>query len=231
MNPFYQLHLPDVDVGLDIFRSCVGIFTRIEPSSRKITVASFDFMNGRWPKVALEPKSRIAEVMKHRSNIGAIDSQYSSGSFVHLVYISSTARWWTNSLNSVNEQLIAYEMTLQVELDAAGVGVTPEATFAKLNRALHSIAAHLHRYLSELKSLKGITTDLITFYESMYSKEKDSMSSNEKDPEEDLDQIRLSFQQVLSQVEASLDFAVELEKKTQNILDLVSPLQYKYKIL
>ncbi|VUC30643.1 unnamed protein product [Clonostachys rosea] len=212
MNPFHKLHLPDV--GIDIFRSCVGIFARVDPSSNKVTVASFDFMHGKWPKVALEPKARIIEVMEHRKKIGASDAKFSTGAFVHLVYLSSTSRWWTNSLNSVNEQLIAYEITLQSELDAVGVGLTPEVTLTKLNRALHSIAAHLHRYISELNSLKAITNDLIKFYASIYSN-GGSLS------DEDLAQLTLGFEQVLSQVEASLDFALELEKKTKNILDLL----------
>ncbi|CAH0051067.1 unnamed protein product [Clonostachys solani] len=212
MNPFHKLHLPDV--GIDIFRSCVGIFTRVDPSSNKVTVASFDFMHGQWPKIALEPKARIAEVMRHRKKIGAFDARFSTGAFVHLVYISSTSRWWTNSLNSVNEQLIAYEITLQSELDAVSVGLTPEVTLTKLNRALHSISAHLHRYISELNSLKAITNDLIKFYASIYS-------SSESLSGEDLAQLTLGFDQVLSQVEASLDFALELEKKTKNILDLL----------
>uniref|UniRef100_A0A8H7NEL6 Uncharacterized protein n=1 Tax=Bionectria ochroleuca TaxID=29856 RepID=A0A8H7NEL6_BIOOC len=211
MNPFHKLHLPNA--RRNIFRSCIGVFTRVDPASKKVTVVTFDFMHGRWCKVAQEPQTRIAEVMKHQKSTDETSTRHCNGAFVHLVYISSAVRWWTNSLNSVNEQLIAYEMKLQSELDAAGV--TPEATLTKLSRALHSISAHLHRYLSELKSLQGIVTDLIDFYASMYS------DSEGEDEDEGLEKAKRGFNQVLSQIEASLDFATELEKKTQNILDLL----------
>ncbi|VUC25168.1 unnamed protein product [Clonostachys rosea] len=211
MNPFHKLHLPNA--RRNIFRSCVGIFTRVDPTHKKVTVATFDFMHGRWSKVAQEPKTRIAEVVKHQKSTDESSTRHCNGAFVHLVYISSAVRWWTNSLNSVNEQLIAYEMKLQSELDAAGV--TPEATLTKLSRALHSISAHLHRYLSEIKSLQGIVTDLTDFYESMYSDKEGGAE------DEELEKANRGFQQVLSQIEASLDFATELEKKTQNILDLL----------
>ncbi|CAI6079784.1 unnamed protein product [Clonostachys chloroleuca] len=211
MNPFHKLHLPNA--RRNIFRSCIGVFTRVDPASKKVTVVTFDFMHGRWCKVAQEPQTRIAEVMKHQKSTDETSTRHCNGAFIHLVYISSSVRWWTNSLNSVNEQLIAYEMKLQSELDAAGV--TPEATLTKLSRALHSISAHLHRYLSELKSLHGIVTDLIDFYDSMYSDKAG------EDEDEALEKANRGFNQVLSQIEASLDFATELEKKTQNILDLL----------
>ncbi|KAK6062988.1 hypothetical protein SCUP515_12830 [Seiridium cupressi] len=215
MNPFNKLSLPDVrnpGVGnepLDIRRSSIGIFSRIEPVSRRVTFVAFDFMHGGWPKVALEPCQRIEEVMKHRKSVGV---EIGYGYFIHLVYLSSAARWWTNTINSVHEQLIAYELKLQTDLDNSKAAALA-ATQMQINRALHSIAAHLHRYLSELKSLQGVIVDLATHYESVHE-------SDEASHLESFDTAARGFSQILSQVEASHDFAQELEKKIRNILAL-----------
>lgn len=208
MNPFHKLHLPDVQ--RDIHRSCIGIFSRVDPVSKKFTFACFDFMHGRWPKVALEPKERIAAVLKrHTQTADHFGREYC----VHLAFLTSATRWWTNSLNSVNDQLIAYERKLQAELDREET--TPEQALTELNRALHSIAAHLQRYLSEFKSLQGIIADLSTDYKQIHASEISTGTS------EDYEQARRGFAQVQSQVDAAHDFAVELEKKTQNILALL----------
>ncbi|CRJ86159.1 hypothetical protein BN1723_000085 [Verticillium longisporum] len=81
--------------------------------------------------------------------------------------------------------------------------------------ALHSIAAHLQRYLSELKSLRGIAADLSADHASVH--ENDAKPGNK----EALKQAARGFAQVLSQVDAAHELAVELEKKTQNILALL----------
>lgn len=218
MNPFHKLHLPNAK--RDIYRSCVGIFVRVDMATRKVTAATFDFMHGRWPKVATEPKSRIESVMKHRNAGDVSNTKYDNGAFVHLVYLSSAARWWTNALNSINEQLIEYESKLQSELDNGQT--TPETVMTKLNRELHSIAAHLHRYLSELRSLREIVVDLLVHYKSIHAPEI------ERGNLEDFEQASSGFRQVLSQIEASQDFATELEKKTQNILALVSVTKHSF---
>ncbi|RNJ61248.1 hypothetical protein D7B24_000102 [Verticillium nonalfalfae] len=210
MNPFYKLHLPDVQ--RDIHRSCVGIFSRVDLDSQRFTFVAFDFMHGRWPKVALEPRERIGDVLKRHAQ--SSDASFGREHCVHLVYLTSATRWWTNSLSSVNEQLIAYERRLQAELDRAGT--TPESVLTELNRALHSIAAHLQRYLSELKSLRGIAADLSANHASVHA------NAAEHGNEDALKQAARGFAQVLSQVDAAHELAVELEKKTQNILALIS---------
>ncbi|KAJ5743916.1 hypothetical protein N7533_008786 [Penicillium manginii] len=187
MNPFHKLDLPDIK--LSIHRSCIGIFSRVMPDSKQTTFVAFDFMHGRWTKVALEPSQRIDQVMSLKQNARM---GYGFGAFSHLVYLTSTTRWWTHALNSVNEQLVEYEARLQTEL--SGSHITPETVFGGINQALHSIAAHLHRYISELKSLQGIVT---------------------------LEQASRGFSQVSSQVEALHDFTRELEKKIENNLALL----------
>ncbi|KAL4868022.1 hypothetical protein BDV12DRAFT_109311 [Aspergillus spectabilis] len=207
MNPFHKLHLPSVK--LDIRRSCVAIYTNIDPASKRVAFVAFDFMHGRWPKVALEPRRRIEEVIRDRRS----SANQGYGHFMHLVYLSSATRWWTNALNSINEQLIAYELKLQTELSAQHT--TPEAVLTDINRALHAIAAHLHRYLSELKSLQGIVVDLTTHFDSLH--ESDTGNSDI----DSFENASRGFSQVLSQIEALHDFAEELEKKITNNLALL----------
>ncbi|ETS77050.1 hypothetical protein PFICI_10924 [Pestalotiopsis fici W106-1] len=211
MNPSHRLPLPGAMV--DIRRSCVGIFSRIEMVSKRVTFLAFDFMHGGWPKVALEPSQRIEEVMKQRRSLG-VDAGY--GCYIHLVYLSSASRWWTNALNSIHEQLIIHELDLQKELDNGDTdGYNPAARLTQINRALHSIAAHLHRYLSELKSLEGVVVDLVAHYEPVYDDECSSGSATES-----FEAASRGLSQVLSQIEATHAFAEELEK-IQNILALL----------
>lgn len=208
MNPFHRLDLPDIK--LSIHRSCIGIFSRVVPGSKRMTFVAFDFMHGRWTKVALEPSQRIDQVMRLKKNarMGC-----GFGAFSHLVYLTSTTRWWTHALNSVNEQLVEYESRLQTEL--SGSHITPESVFSSINQALHSIAAHLHRYISELKSLEGIVVDLSTHFDSLCANDRQDSDLST------LEQAYRGFSQVLSQVEALHDFTKELEKKIENNLALV----------
>lgn len=127
------------------------------------------------------------------------------------------AWWWTNSLNSINEQLISSELRLQSELDSDELN--PSAVLTNLSRALHSMVAHPHRYLSEHKSLQGTVMDMVTNYEAVH----ESREQKDHDPvdSDDLERATRSFSQVLSQIEATQDFAQELEKKIENILALL----------
>jgi hypothetical protein len=209
MNPFHRLHLPAVK--LSILRSCVAVFSRVQPGARKVTFMAVDFMHGRWPSVALEPQQRIDEVMQRAG--GSLDGD---GHFAHFVYLSSAVRWWTNALNSVNEQLIAHELRLTTALGGRGGALPPlETELTNISRALHSIAAHLHHYLSELRSVQSIAADLLSHYECVQA----DRPTTETDRDRFGDASR-STSQVLSQIEATHDFAKELKKKTQNILRL-----------
>lgn len=102
MNPFNYLHLPNPEV--DLRGSCIAISFDLEVESSSFTCMAFNFMHGGWPKVVEEPQRRIAETIQRQYSV----SKGGKGCFVHLVYLTSAARWWTNALHSVNEQLIAY---------------------------------------------------------------------------------------------------------------------------
>lgn len=85
--------------------------------------------------------------------------------------------------------------------------------YTTANKALHSIAAHLHRYRSELNSLIR-TTKALKGHEEI-------IRHGHKEPK-NIGHSVGGLEQIISQVEATNDFAQELEKKIQNILALVS---------
>jgi hypothetical protein len=86
-------------------------------------------------------------------------------------------------------------ITYETELD--GQHTTPEAVPTGINRLLHSVATHLHRYLSELMSLQGIVVDLLTHDDSIYGND---IADGKVDGFEHAS--RGLFSQVPSQIEA-----------------------------
>ena len=74
------------------------------------------------------------------------------------------------------------------------------------------MAAHLHRYASELKSLEATTIGVIEHRRSMLTES----SAGDASP------VARDLCEALSQIRAIMDFEVELEKKIQNNLALVS---------
>ena len=102
MNPFYYLHLADME--LDIRGSQIAIFCRYSSCGQFMTAVVVNFMDGRWSKAVLEPKTRVKEGWELPN---CLDKE-SDPFYLHSVYFTSALRWWTNALGSVNEQLIAY---------------------------------------------------------------------------------------------------------------------------
>lgn len=103
MNPFhYLLHLSDI--GIDIRGSRIAVFSKYSLDRKSTVTIAVNFMDGRWSRAALEPKKRIKEAWDFKG-----EQDIPNGPFdVHCVYFTSALRWWTNALNSVNEQLMAY---------------------------------------------------------------------------------------------------------------------------
>lgn len=91
-----------------------------------------------------------------------------------------------------------------------------------INKALHIMAAHLHRYSSELERLEDIVCELLSRHEkSMSLIEMPSDDSSVALPQE-WHRAKLGFEQIMSQLKAIRSFAKELESKITNILALVS---------
>ncbi|KAH6696453.1 hypothetical protein BKA61DRAFT_637246 [Leptodontidium sp. MPI-SDFR-AT-0119] len=173
MNPFNYLHLPDRQA--DIRGHYIALYARYNKRLCSATLLVFDFIDGRWSKSAREPY--------HRIPLTAIQN--------------SAMRWWGVFLDSLNDQLIKYERRLQEDHPPE-----VEAQLQKdISKALHSMAARLIRYCSELKSIATIVDSLTAHHRKIY-------------PED-------GFWQVATQLRSIKDFAEELEKKTQNILALL----------
>src|SRR6266487_5215136 len=102
MDPFHYLHLPEAKV--DIRGSTIAVFSRFYANSSASNFCVFNFMDGRWAKVAEEPQNRIKQTFEYAKQTSK--SKYHS--FPHLVYLTSVSRWWTNILHSVNLQIISY---------------------------------------------------------------------------------------------------------------------------
>lgn len=103
MNPFhYLLHLSDI--GIDIRGSRIAIFSRYDSVGKTMITTAISFMDGRWSKTALEPKTRIKECWERSKELDTPKDPFQ----VHCVFFTSALRWWTNTLDGVNEQLMAY---------------------------------------------------------------------------------------------------------------------------
>ena len=235
MNPFYYLHLADME--LDIRGSQIAIFCRYDDVGTTMTAVVLNFMDGRWSKSVLEPKKRLMHGYE-----GLTTAQRPSDPFyLHLVYFSSALRWWTNALGGIDHQLIRYvsrpkpfvqavrqslihplqELRLQSEVDS---NASVPTAFGGLNRALHSIAAHLQRYGSELASMEDTLSDIIRHHHDWL--EDQSSDVNKIAVRENL--VCNGLDEMASQLRQVKAFLVEVKNKLENILALVlelSPMQ------
>lgn len=195
MNPFHYLHLPDQKV--DIQGSQIAVYMSQHSQTNRMTVISFNFLDGRWHKIIEEPQSRIAETIKHSN--AAIDSIT-----VCSVFLASVIRWWNNALHSVNEQLVAYEKRLQEEknIEESRVG----AFYSPITLGLHATAAHIYRYGTELDSLERTVSEMVANFANLQGQTNSSLMK--------IDIIKRRLRITTAAVK-------ELEKKVKNILALV----------
>ena len=69
-----------------------------------MTAVVLNFMDGRWSKSVLEPKTRLKDGWEMLNCTDRPRDPF----YLHLVYFSSALRWWTNALGSINDQLIQH---------------------------------------------------------------------------------------------------------------------------
>jgi hypothetical protein len=89
----------------------------------------------------------------------------------------------------------------------------------EINKALHTMTAHLHRYGSELGWLQDIVSDISAHHASYH---EDRTAHREVVKISAGGRVSLGLRQVGSQLKAVTSFRQELENKTRNILALVS---------
>jgi hypothetical protein len=231
--PFHYLHLQDG--GIDIRGSQIDVFCQYDFDRHKASFLCVSLQDGRWSRLVEEPLRRVQESLQHRPRSGEIHDPFG----VHVVYLTSILRWWNNTLDSFNDQLISHvrvllpllvrvltssriqEKSLQSQMD------DHEAMASNLNndvnKALHTMTAHLHRYGSELGWLEDIVKDIIRHRRTFIA----TLKECGVDPIKQLDDLpRISFalEQITSQLRTVSSRRRELERKTQNILALMRPL-------
>lgn len=196
MNPFHYLHLPNQEV--DIRGSQIAVYVEYNKHTDVTTAICVNFMDGRWRVLVEEPQTRILEALMHSSaHLGPM--------WIHLILFTTVTRWWNNSLHSVNEQLIAYELELQDKSEDAS---PPNIFYGNISKALHAMAAHVHRYGTEMDSIQSTTSEMAGLC-------LEALNGN--------DGVAVAnFAQLSSQITATKSFVSELEKKIQNLLALVS---------
>ncbi|KAG9235105.1 hypothetical protein BJ875DRAFT_283104 [Amylocarpus encephaloides] len=202
MDPFNYLHLPDRRA--DIRGHQIALYTRYNKTRNSTTLIVFDFIDGRWSRAAREPCSRLREGMGQYERLSLFEDMFSP----HLVFLTSAMRWWSGAFDSLNSQLIKYERRLQDQRSPAD-----EARIQReANKALHAMAAHLHRYCSELKSIANSLAALKTYHARIYVESEQGLAWH---------RLADAFLHIESQLTAITNFEAELEKKIQNILALL----------
>lgn len=102
MNPLNYLHLPQPSV--DVRGSKIAIYYLFNRKMKHALTLVFNFQDGRWKKVVEDPLFRIRDAYR-----SCDDKDFGRDPFhVQAAVLTSVLRWWNNSLNSLNDQLIAY---------------------------------------------------------------------------------------------------------------------------
>lgn len=83
----------------------------------------------------------------------------------------------------------------------------------QISRALHTMAAHLHRYGSELGWFEDIVSDISAHHEKFFQDVGNEAAGQ---------RLSVGLVQIASQLKSVNTFRQELQHKTQNILALVS---------
>ncbi|KIX09412.1 uncharacterized protein Z518_00492 [Rhinocladiella mackenziei CBS 650.93] len=207
MNPLNYLHLSQPKPKVDIRGSKVAIYFHFDPDTGRSTSLVFNFQDGRWRKIVEEPIHRMKEVLTgcNKPEMGR-DPIY-----IQSVVLTSAIRWWNNALNSFNDQLIGYEEIL-INQDLSSEELSQFNT--DTNRSLHCMAAHLHRYGSELTQLSEIVQDF-KWYNNDFHDEFVRLGLREKDA---LEGFLRGLDHVNTQVCSTSKFRDELEQKINNVL-------------
>ncbi|KAH7403042.1 hypothetical protein BKA64DRAFT_641065 [Cadophora sp. MPI-SDFR-AT-0126] len=218
MNPFhYLLHLSDV--GIDIRGSRIALFSRYNATGKTMVTLAVSFMDGRWSKTALEPKTRIKELWDRSEDPERLNDPFQ----IHYIYFTSALRWWTNTLDGINEQLMAYTLVFsdhirrqERRLHEAIDTESQVNTLGILNKALHAVAAHLQRYNNELESIQETWQDIIK-----HRNQYQSSCARASNPDHSVDYGIHDLNQMSSHLKQLRAFLEELMAKVQNNLALL----------
>ncbi|KAI0430425.1 hypothetical protein F5Y09DRAFT_307788 [Xylaria sp. FL1042] len=207
MDPFHYVHLPGAKA--DIRGSSIGLFIRHDYDTGHTSIICFNLLDSRLRNLIEEPTHRARYAIRSWSDMGlAINPR-----FIHAIYLSSALRWWNNVLLCFNQQLVMHEKQLQQEIAAETSAFSNESK--DMNTSLHIMAAHLHRYKSELHRVETILSDLASCKFSTNTPDENTLWETSDN------QGSFNIEQLVSQLSSILSFSSELERKLQNILTLL----------
>lgn len=215
MDPSHYLHLNDVEV--DIRGSHIGLFSQFNEKTQVTSVMCVNLQDGRWKQIAEEPQRRVREVLEHAASRKKAEDPF----FVHLILFTSVARWWSNALSGFNDQLIAHEHYLQERMsdsDAVLADFTND-----INGALHTMAAHLQRYKSEISTLEDTVQYVLSLWLDLQPGNdfNSALGPSNTNAAEIPSQTSQSFLHVQIQFKALNRFVSELDSKAKTILALL----------
>ncbi|KAF5004451.1 hypothetical protein FDECE_9053 [Fusarium decemcellulare] len=198
MDPFHYIHLGGAKV--DIRGSHVAVYIRRHADPGRSVVVVVNLLDGRWGNVVEEPLTRVKETLGKESSRDHLQGPL----FVLLIYLSAILQWWNNVLWCFHRQLVMHEKSLQ---QVIADETSAFSTLSKdINKHLHIMAAHLHRYNSELNRLQYILEEI--------------MKEQICEPTDPGGHTRLV--QLMSKSNVIRNFCDELERKVQNILTLAT---------
>ncbi|KAK0644679.1 hypothetical protein B0T16DRAFT_199907 [Cercophora newfieldiana] len=226
MDPFHYIHLSGDQTqednsspaaarlqSHDIRSSHIGLFVKHSANTGRISVVVVNLLDARQQHLINEPLLKARKAIKQRSGSDAPMSPR----FIYLIYLSSTLRWWNNALLCFNQHLVKHEKDLQEEIASETSAFSNRSK--DINSSLHLMAAHLHRYKSELQRIDLILTELLSpkFDPSFLVEEgvhpKGLFVAQHSD--------RLKVENLISQLKAICSFADEIERKIKDILTLL----------
>ncbi|UPL00261.1 hypothetical protein LCI18_011195 [Fusarium solani-melongenae] len=172
------------------------------------------------------PLDQVQKSLERRSSVDLDQSPC----FVLLIYVAFLLKWWKNALLLFNLELVDHERILQREIANETEGFLN--TSKVLNAALHTMAAHLYRYKTELQRVDMVLSDLREYRKEMTYKPKPKRGDrgdrkqeeeNEENQEEfpPIDRELQKIEQLALRLTAISNISDEMEKKVQNILALL----------
>ncbi|KAF2495450.1 hypothetical protein BU16DRAFT_582128 [Lophium mytilinum] len=166
----------------------------------------------RWKDLINAPFASIQDSLR-------ISTAQSDPLCAHLAYLNNSITWWNDVLDTFNRELIAEEPSLQDGLETSAA-LAPVTSSAAINKKLHTMAAHLYRYGSELDRVDKIALELKTLHAKLRPV-IDPDHFNTVDELVEWQRIDQGFDQIISQMTALRGFREELKRKTSNILALL----------
>ncbi|KAJ3459680.1 hypothetical protein MRS44_015753 [Fusarium solani] len=205
----------------------VALYISRDCKTRRLRVFVVDTASQLGRPVIQPPLAQVQNALKRRSSKDLDNSPC----FVLLVYIAFILRWWNIVLFDFDRELIRHEIMIQKEIANETEGFLD--TSKLLNADLHTMAAHLHRYKTELQRVDLVLSDLRKHRKEMTYKPKPlprggvegKKQEDEKDEEGEefppIDRELQKIEHLSSKLTAVSNFSDEMEKKVQNILALL----------